>query len=66
MDFRNESTNRSENASHRKGDFLGMHIALQKSPLVALSKALESRDSHRGLQKHIASQICIARFGELG
>ena len=43
-----------------------MHIALQKSLVTiwVLSKALESRDSHRGLQKHIPSQTCITRLHE--
>ena len=42
-----------------------MHIALHKSPVSVPSRALTSRDSHRGLQKYIASQTCIARCGEL-
>ena len=42
-----------------------MHIALHTSLVSVPSKALKSRDSHRGLQKYIASQTCIARFGEL-
>ena len=33
-----------------------MRIALQKSPLLVLSEALESRDSHRGLQHRLASR----------
>ena len=43
------------------------HPPLFSTPPMASSesKALESRDSHRGLQKHIASQTCIARFGKL-
>ena len=42
-----------------------MHIALHKLLVSVPSRALTSRDSHRGLQKYIASQTCIARFGEL-
>ena len=46
-----------------------LHIALHKSPVfntvLVPSRALTSRDSHRGLQKYIASQTCIARFGEV-
>ena len=41
------------------------HIALHKSLGLVQSKALKSHDSHRGLLKYIASQTCIARFGEL-
>ena len=45
--------------------FSAMHIALHKSLVLVPSTVLQSRDSHHGLQKHIASQTCIARFGEL-
>ena len=51
-------------ASQRR--FSATHIALHKSLALVQSKALKSRDSHRGLLKYIASQTCIARFGELG
>ena len=42
-----------------------MHIALHKSLVSVPFRALTSHDSYRGLQKYIASQTCIARFGEL-
>ena len=45
---------------HRMG-----HRAAQKSLVLVPSKALKSRDAHRGLQRHSASQTCISRFGEL-
>ena len=67
VDFCSKSASRSENASHHKGDFLQRtsRFALHKSLVLVQSKALKSRDSHRGLLKYIASQTCIARFGEL-
>ena len=45
--------------------FCDAQIVLHKSLVLVPSKALRSRYSHHGLQKQIASQICIARFGEL-
>ena len=46
-----------------------MHISLHKSLVSVPSRALTSRDSHRGggakVHRIIASQTCIARFGEL-
>ena len=41
------------------------HIKLHISLVLVPSKALKSNDSHHGLQKHIASQARIGRFGKL-
>ena len=111
MDFRSESANRSENASHRKVNFCDAHRTARiagfgrekqhththtqnffgpdtrrrnaqgKNPSLGPKKFYArpfstcntgripsenfSELSHRGLQKHIASQTRIARFGEL-
>ena len=42
-----------------------MHIALHISLVLVHLETLKSRDSHRGLEKRIASQTCIARLGKL-
>ena len=55
VDFRSESADRSEKQ-------MLSCIALHKSLAFVSSKAQKLRDSHRGLQKHIASQIWITRF----
>ena len=52
------------NASHRKCHFLRC-TSHCTNRLIGSHLKPWNRDSHCGLQKHIASQTCIARFGEL-